>query len=79
MRILVWHIGGFGRRGHRTQLKEYIIKEKIDVVCLQETIKLAFIDQELKSLEPGEAFHWSWVPANGHFGGYVARFQRQYV
>jgi exonuclease III len=78
MRILVWHIGGFGRRGHRTQLKEYIIKEKIDVVCLQETIKLAFTDQEPKSLEPWEAFIGvGYLPMVTL--GYVARFQRQYV
>jgi hypothetical protein len=36
------------------------------VICLQETTKSSFTDQELKSLEPGEAFHWSWVAANGH-------------
>jgi hypothetical protein len=40
-------------------------KENIDVICLQETIKQSFTDQELKSIEPGETFHWSWVPASG--------------
>jgi hypothetical protein len=34
-------------------------RESIDVICLQETIQESFIDQELKSIEPGETFHWS--------------------
>jgi hypothetical protein len=32
-------------------------RESIDVICLQETIKQSFTDQELKSTEPGETFH----------------------
>jgi exonuclease III len=61
-----WNFRGFGRR---TQLKDYLRKEKIDIICLQETIKTEFTDQELRSIEPGETFHWNWVPAVGHSGG----------
>jgi hypothetical protein len=50
-------------------------KENIDVICLQETIKQSFNDQELKSIEPGEPFHWSWVPALGHSGGLLLGFR----
>jgi exonuclease III len=52
MRMLGWNIRGFGRCGCCSQLKDYIRKEKIDVVCLQEMIKASFTDQELKSLDP---------------------------
>jgi exonuclease III len=64
-----WNFRGFGRCGRRTQLKDYLRKEKIDIICLQETIKSEFTDQELRSIEPGETFHWNWVPAVGHSGG----------
>jgi exonuclease III len=50
---------GFGQRGRKTQLKDYLRKESIDVICLQETIKQSFTDQELKSIVLGETFHWS--------------------
>jgi hypothetical protein len=32
-------------------------------------IKQNFTDQELRGLEVGERFFWSWLPANGHSGG----------
>ncbi|XP_071683220.1 uncharacterized protein [Lolium perenne] len=69
MRALFWNIRGFGRRGRRTLLKEYLRLHRIDLVLLQETIKQDFTDAELTSLEVGEKFFWSWLPANGHSGG----------
>nr|XP_051208064.1 uncharacterized protein LOC127323999 [Lolium perenne] len=69
MRALFWNIRGFGRRGRRTLLKEYLRLHRIDVVLLQETIKQDFTDAELASLEVGEKFFWSWLPANGQSGG----------
>jgi exonuclease III len=69
MRALFWNIRGFGRRGRRTLLKDYLRLHKIDIVCLQETIKQDFSEQELRSLEVGDKFFWCWLPANGHSGG----------
>jgi exonuclease III len=69
MRALFWNIRGFGRRGRRTLLKEYLRLHRIDLVFLQETIKQDFMDTELRSLEVGDKFFWLWLPANGHSGG----------
>jgi exonuclease III len=69
MRCLFWNIRGFGRRGRRTLLKDYLREHKIDIVILQETIKQDFTDLELRSLEVGDKFFWCWLPANGHSGG----------
>jgi hypothetical protein len=69
MRALFWNIREFGRRGRRTLLKEYLRLHRIDLVFLQETIKHDFTDAELASLEVGDKFFWSWLPANGQSGG----------
>jgi exonuclease III len=69
MRIMNWNFRGLGRCGRTTQLKDYLRKEKIDIICLQETIKTEFTDHEIRSIKPGEMFHWNWVPAVGHSGG----------
>ncbi|KAK1608743.1 hypothetical protein QYE76_032416 [Lolium multiflorum] len=53
---------GVRRSGAPTLLKEYLRSHQIDVVCLQETVKQDFTDQELRSLEVGEKFFWSWLP-----------------
>ena len=64
-----WNPRGFGRRGRRSQLKEYIRKEKLDIIFLQETMRQDFTDQELRGLVNGESFHWHWRAANGRSGG----------
>ena len=69
MRCLFLNIRGFGVPGRRTLLKDNIRKHKIDVICLQETIRQSFSDQELHSLEVGDLFFWCWIPATGHSGG----------
>jgi exonuclease III len=60
--------------GRRTLLKAYLRTHCIDIVCLQETIKHDFTDQELRSLETGEKFIWCWLPATGHSGGMLLGF-----
>jgi exonuclease III len=56
-------------------LKDYLRIHRIDIVCLQETIKQDFSDQELRSLEVGEKFFWCWLPANGQSGGMLLGFR----
>jgi exonuclease III len=69
MKALGWNFRGFGRSGRKTQLKEYIKKEKIDIIFLQETMRQDFTDQELRNLVEGEQFVWHWTPASGRSGG----------
>ena len=69
MRVLIWNMRGFGRRGRRNQLREYLRKVKVDIIILQETIRQSFSDHELRSLELGGLFTWNWLPASGMSGG----------
>lgn len=69
MRYMFWNIRGCGHGGRRTQLKEYMAKERIDVVALQETIKTDFSFRELLAYDPLQRFDWHWVPSVGHSGG----------
>jgi hypothetical protein len=43
--------------------------QKVDIVCLQETITQNFSVVELNSLSSGVPFVWHMVPARGHSGG----------
>ena len=58
MRFIFWNIRGFGHAGRRTQLKEFIREEGIDVVGLQETIKADFSHRDLLAVDPLERFAW---------------------
>ena len=52
MRYIFWNIRGCGHSGRRTQLREYIAHERIDVVALQETIKADFSYRDLAHVIP---------------------------
>jgi exonuclease III len=69
MKILFWNMRGFGALGRRKQLRELRHKYKVEMICLQETIKADFSTGELASISEGKKFEWVWTAAQGHFGG----------
>ncbi|KAI4966723.1 hypothetical protein ZWY2020_037025 [Hordeum vulgare] len=68
MKLLCWNTRGFGLSGRRRQLIEYLRREEIDIVGLQETIHHDFSMHELQRLSRHQ-FVWQWLPAAGHSGG----------
>ncbi|XP_051185446.1 uncharacterized protein [Lolium perenne] len=74
MRALIYNIRGFGEQGCRTQLKSCIRGERVDIIGLQETIKMEFSAAELRSLGFAGQFAWNWLPAEGHSGGMLLGF-----
>jgi endonuclease/exonuclease/phosphatase family metal-dependent hydrolase len=75
MRVLIWNIRVFGRRGRQNQLRDYLRLNKVDILFLQETIRRDFSLGELDSLEVGDNFFWTWLPANDHSGALLAGFR----
>jgi hypothetical protein len=75
MRALICNIRGFGRRGRRNQLRDFLINAHIDILFLQETVRQDFSLQELESLEVGDKFFWTWLPSSGHSGGLLVGFR----
>lgn len=69
MKILIWNIRGMGNPARVRQLKEIVKEQRCEIVGVQETIKQAFSDIELRALTPGQDFRWKWLPAQGHSGG----------
>lgn len=69
MIIIFWNIQRLGQKGRRGQLKDIMLKYKIDVICLQEIIKRDFSIFELRELGNNQPFSWNWVPAEEHSGG----------
>jgi hypothetical protein len=47
----------------------------VDIIFLQEMTWQDFTLTELDSLEVGDKFFWSWLPANGHSGGILVGFR----
>ena len=74
MRGLFYNIRRFGQQRRLTQLKDYMKKNRLDFLGLQETIKAEFSTAELRSLACGGQFVWNWLPVNGHSGGLLLGF-----
>lgn len=71
MKILFWNVRGLGKSNRRKLVKDHILQEELDIVALQETIKLDFEDWELKEMAGNKDFSWRWSPARGHLGGMI--------
>ena len=54
--------------GRRIQIREFIRKEHLDFVGLQETIKDSFTQADLLSIDPQNKFAWYHTAALGHSG-----------
>jgi exonuclease III len=57
------------REKRRGQLKELIDKNRVDILCLQETMKREFSISELRGLVGNSNFSWNWTACSGHSGG----------
>jgi exonuclease III len=60
---------GWEQKEWRRQLIDFINKDMIDFVGLQETFKEEFSYSELRQLEGKHDFVWNWLAAKGHSGG----------
>jgi exonuclease III len=54
MKVMIWNIRGMGKKTRVRQLKEMILREDVDIVGVQETIKKNFFTTELEGLAPGK-------------------------
>lgn len=50
---------GLGSRERRSQLKELVTKNKVEIVYIQETIKHDFKRKELRDLGGDSSFVWN--------------------
>jgi hypothetical protein len=71
MKVTGWNLRGFGRSGRKTQLKDFIKKEALDIIFLQETMRQDFTDQELRGLVNGELFSLALAPGSGPLWWYA--------
>jgi hypothetical protein len=66
---IIWNCRGVSKKGMSTFLKELMFDYHADFIGLQETIKRKYIDKFFREVDPGKAFSWHWLPANGRSGG----------
>lgn len=65
MKALLWNIRGFGASGRQDQIRDV----NIALVCLIETFKASFSNNEFSSIAGADSFAWRCLSASGHSGG----------
>ena len=70
MKAIFWNIRGMGKKSRVGILKDFILREGVDIVGVQETIKQFFSTRQIHDIAPSTAFQWNWLPATGHSGGF---------
>jgi exonuclease III len=68
MKVLHWNIRGLGLPEKRRYLREFILKEHFDIICIQETKKEEFSTRFLHSISPVFS-DWKHIPSLGVAGG----------
>lgn len=68
MKSLFWSIRGFGARGRQDQICHLVHDANVCLVCLIETFKASFSNNELSSTAGADHFVWRCLPAFWHSG-----------
>lgn len=69
MKIVSFNVRGLGGRVKKRELKKLVNREKLDMMCIQET-KLENISQRTcRAIWAGDDFEWCFLPSAGRSGG----------
>jgi exonuclease III len=79
MKMLFWNIRDWGQEGRRRQLKDFINREGVDMIGVQETIMDDFSMNELEQIGGKVDFVWNWLSAKGHSGGILLGIKEDVV
>jgi hypothetical protein len=79
MKMLFWNIRDWGQEGRRRQLKDFINREGVDMIGVQETIMDDFSMNELEQIGGKVDFVWNWLSAMGHSGGILLGIKEDVV
>ena len=71
MKLMTYNVRGLGGRVKRKALKQIVMKEKVEILCVQES-KLEVVDQKIcKEVWGDSEVEWRAVPATNRAGGII--------
>lgn len=66
--IMFWNVRGLNSRARRNSVREFVVHERVSLLCLQET-KMVDVTRELLNDMLGSAFDYCFLPSVGMAGG----------
>lgn len=73
--IMIWNVRGLNRRARRCVVHEFVLQERVCLLCLLET-KIAALFEPWANELMGSDFDYCCVPAQGASGGIVVAWRR---
>ena len=69
LKLLSWNVRGANGSSKRKIIKAFIRKQKVDLLCIQETKFQSMIEGVVRSLGTGRFLDWRALDASGFAGG----------
>jgi hypothetical protein len=69
--ILFYNARGLGAKGRKQQIGDFVLSKRVEIICLQETIKTSLSRREMRCLGGSFSYDWNVKAALGHSGGYL--------
>jgi hypothetical protein len=67
--ILFYNARGLGAKGRKQQIGDFVLSKRVEIICLQETIKTSLSRREMRCLGGSFSYDWNIKAAQGHSGG----------
>ena len=69
LKLLSWNVRGANDNNKRRIIKSFVKKQKVDLLCIQETKIQLMSEGVVKSLGAGRFLDWRALEASGSAGG----------
>ncbi|KAK1312236.1 hypothetical protein QJS10_CPA07g00623 [Acorus calamus] len=69
LKILIWNVRGLNDRGKQATVKEFIVINKVSIVCLQETKMEVMTQGDIRAISGGKFEGYIFKPSLGASGG----------
>lgn len=72
--IMIWNVRGLNARARRSSVREFVVQERVSLLCLQET-KMVDVPPALVNEMLGPLFEYCFLPSEGLSGGIVVAWR----
>ena len=76
LRILSFNVRGLGGVLKKAEIRKLIAKEKVDLVCIQETKKVTIVKRLVESMWGHENVDWVYSGSTGASGGLLCMWNK---
>ena len=79
LKLLSWNVKGANDNNKRRIIKSFVRKQKVDLLCIQETKIQLMSEGVVKSLGAGRFLDWRALEGSGSAGGVLICWDKRFI